>query len=225
MKNARERAIRNNDSRGCPDQREHKRFRDKLTDDARAACSHREAQCDLARPSGAARQQQIGHIGGGNQEHQAHGCKQDQQGSAGIAYDGFKLGPDGDGRIGVGFRIFCFQGACNGRHFGAGLLLSNTGPQAGNYTQMMIIALHCRRTLFLLLKVAGECEPEINGFGTDRELEPLRHHPDNGNSHAIQVDRFSKNITAGIEMRAPEMIAQDSDIRSGLIFLVGETAS
>ena len=217
--------IGHTNSRRCPDKRKHERFRDKLADNPRTARSYRQAQSDLTSPSGAAGQQQIGHIGAGNQKHQAHGCEQNHQGSTRITHDEFELRPDSNTHRAVGIRIFPCQSACNGRHFSICPFLCNPGPQTGNCAQMMVVALPCRWVFLLLFKVVGECEPQINGFSTDRELEALRHHADNGNSHAIQVDCFSKNITTSIEMRAPETIAQNSHIWSGQIFIVSETAS
>ena len=71
----------------APGDGEQDAFGEELADDAGAAGSQGGADGKLALAAGGAHQQQVGHVGAGDQQHQADGAQQHEQRFAGVADD------------------------------------------------------------------------------------------------------------------------------------------
>ena len=55
----------------------------------------------------------------------------------------------------------------------------------------------------------------------DRELEALRHHPDNGVALVIERDGAAHDVAGGAEMLTPTSVAQHYDTRAAGLLVVG----
>ncbi len=79
------------------------------------------AKGKLARAAHRSRQQQIGHVGAGDQQQEGDGGEQHQEEGLDVAHHVFLHGEEGDADVLVGFGIFQGEIVRDGVHVGLGL--------------------------------------------------------------------------------------------------------
>src|SRR6185437_8735978 len=60
-------------------------------------------------------------------------------------------------------------------------------------------------------------DPEVTRLHACCELEPWRHHANNGVETALDLEAASQNVFVAVEVGAPEAVAEDDDMVSGLV--------
>src|SRR6185312_10175685 len=68
-------------------------------------------------------------------------------------------------------------------------------------------------------------DPEVTRLHACCELKPCRHHANDGVETALDLEAASKNVFVAVEVGAPEAVAEDDDMVSGLIVLRRKTAA
>src|SRR5262245_25987943 len=188
-----------------------------LPHDAPSAGAHRHTHGDFSLPRRSARQQQVGHVRAGDQQHASDGAQQDQQRRPDIANDGVSQRRDRHAIALIGVGILFFQRYRDVLHLGASLLDRGARLQPRHAIQTRVVAATLpTRTA---AQLAGG-NPYLDAVG-----KPVagRHHADHGIATVTQLDRSIDDVRIAAEAPQPQRVAEhDHRRRARLVFLAGE---
>ena len=163
------------------DRRQHHALDQQLADDAPARRADRHPHRDFPRPVGGPRQQQVGDVGAGNQQHERHGAHQGQEHRPDrAAVHVFVEGLDLRLHVLVGVGVFFFETLRDREHLALRLFARHAGRQASEDLQRTLVALLC-----LDVRRRHQRLPQI---GILRELEAFGHHADDDRRHIVDPD-------------------------------------
>ena len=199
-----------------------------LPDDPRASRTDRRANRQFPPAYGIAREQHVGHVGAGNQEHEARRHEQHCAGRPHIAVYR-RMKPDRCGRhdnwlhVLVLGRIFRAQTGKDRVHLPGGLLHGSLFTQPALEEQPSCSPLVETRFPRLVVRApshAGEFEgvdhrdrnPEVRDDARDGSTHAPRRDPDDGVAAAAQLKRLAQRAGLPAELTLPETVA-DHDHR------------
>src|SRR5439155_10827997 len=68
-------------------------------------------------------------------------------------------------------------------------------------------------------------QPDIVSLRRDRKLKPGRHYAHDGVAAAVQNNVLTRDIRIAIQVCTPQLVADNRDVMSGLVFLWAKIAS
>jgi hypothetical protein len=197
-----QRAVRQHDPNGAPEQPQQRALCQHLTDNAAPARAEGTADRHLALPSRCLRQQQIGHVRTRDQQHRRHRGHQHQQrrtdGTHHIAQHA-----DGDRRlIRIELRILLRQPPRDRGHLAIGALDGHAAFEPRqNAIRMIVAAGPCR-------SIQRQRRPHR---GLRRKIEVRGHDRDHASRPVVQLQLASENAPVSAEPLLPQGIAEDHD--------------
>ena len=222
--------LRQDESNGCAQKRDHQALGQQLPDQATAPGSDRQAHGDLARACPRPAQQQVGDIGAGNQQHDSDQPEQHarQQGvKRRIVHSHLKLGPHGRRVIAIRVRVGLFEPLPNHGSLGVGACEAQPGLQAPLHEKAAVAALLQE----VAVGRAGQAGPHHHRNVEGRAVilidsrERLGRDTNDGESDTVQVDGLSDCIRRGCELGPPQVITDnDHRIAAGDLVFVGPEA-
>src|SRR6185312_17016435 len=105
------------------------------------------------------------------------------------------------------------------RLFGGGARLHARDAKAGMAAALDDAAIGCD------VVPARVGDPEVARLHACRELKPCRHHANDRVETALDLEAASEDVLVGVEVRAPEAVAEDDDMMSGLVIFGRKTAA
>ena len=194
------------------EERQHEGLGEELQEDPAPAGAQGRAKRDLALARRASHQQEVGHVGAGDEQQEEHAGQDHQQGAAHALRDVLEEGHD------LGAPALVGGGALDGelrgdpRQLVCRLLEGRSGTQARDRGERASPAPG---------RVAGDQErlPEL-GLRL-REGEGCGHHPDHLAADSVQGDTPSDDPRVGCETALPEAVAQDDDALVARLRLFG----
>ena len=131
------------DTQRAAAQREQNAFGQKLTDDAPRTGAQRGADRNFFLAGHGARQQQIGHVGAGDQQDAGDRAEQDQQGAARVADHLLLQRDDAESQAAIGrivLRMIVAQAGGERIHFGLGLGRGDAGLEFADDVVVLVVA-------------------------------------------------------------------------------------
>jgi hypothetical protein len=198
---------------GGPERRQHQALGQQLPHDPAAARAHCRSHRQFLRAHRTARQQQVGDIAAGDQQHQADGTEQDEQLLAIVAdevageveHRGAALGQI------VGMRLPQLLGKLH--QLRARLFHGHAWLQPRDQRQIVAAELVPARFL------DGPGHPQL--FGVAGEPERRRHHAQHPERAAIQSDVAADDRRIGAEPADPQLLAQHHDLLAPQAIVAG----
>ncbi len=182
------------------DGRQHDAFDQQLPDDPPAAGAEGDANGDFTRPVHGARQQQVRHVGAGDQEHERHRSHQGGEQHSNLrTIELFAKGVDHRRDSLIGVRIFLFEIARDGRDFGGGGLLGGSWRHFAESGQVAGLALFG-------IGPGNEGGPQLGIHG---KFQVLGHHTDHGSGDVVNANRLAENACAPTVAVLPNSVAQN----------------
>ena len=182
-----------------------------------ASRAERGADGDFLGAHRRADQQQVGHVRAGDQDQDADGRHQRQEGGAAVADHLLVQGHDLRGLVGALPWILLPQALGDRLHLGLGLLLRHARLQSGDHAKEMTAAAGVGR-------IDRDRRPELHL--PRREIETWRHHSDDRRRSAVQRDRLAEDVRVGGEPALPHAVAQhDHVVLARRVFFGPEASS
>ena len=184
---------------------QHATFDDELQQHAGASGAQCDAHGDFTLPRFGTRQQKIGDIGAGNQQHEGDGAEQDEQGLLNIAEELVVQRGHFDGATLVRLGIRRFETFGDAIEFGLRMGLRDSGFEAGEGSETAVAAFG--------EVLGGASHPERDpSFRLVRNsAEPGRHDANDGPGAAIELHGASDDGGVRTEASLPQAVAQDDD--------------
>jgi hypothetical protein len=206
--------AREQQTQAAAQRRQHQRLGKQLPRQAPAPGAERGAQCDLAPPDGAARQQQVREVGAGDQQNQPHGPEQHPQGRPRLVDRVVEHGLEPHDFLGVVGRKCQLQLPGDGGHLGARPGHADAEPQPSDRPDVVDVArLHRIR---LGVFVPHRCRqtgahPEIHPA---ERPESLRHDADHGKGAAVQLHGAAESPRIAAEAIPPRAVGEHRRARA-----------
>ena len=209
--------------------REQQILREQLPDNAGAARAQRTAKSDLPLPRRRTREQQIGHVGAGNQQHQAHRSKQHQQGRARKRDHLMPQRQKLHAHVGVVFRKLLLKACGDPTELGLRSLAGDPLLQAGERDDLAIASVgpSCGAN--------AERNPHIDPlretitrrqFGSPRELKLGRHDTHHGVFYPIEIYPFADDGGIAGKLTLPQSVTDyRHSVPAGGILFLGEPSA
>ena len=190
-----------------PSNREQQTFDQQLQHQVNLLGSQRHAHRELAPAIDGAAHHQVGNVGAGDQQNEAHRSKQHQQQRTNVADNlrAQRCDVDADRRILP--RICARQLRVECVHLGPRLLQRDAGREPRDDIQPASVP----RRGFVIVQV--QRHPDWRDAGRT-EFEIARQDADHGDRLAIEAQNASHNAGVGGEITAPEVVAEQGDGRS-----------
>jgi hypothetical protein len=170
---------------------------------APTACPERAAHGQLASAARRAREQEIGHVGACDQQHEPDCPEQNQQGRPHVAHECLAQPERRCGRARIGVGIARCQQARDGCHLRGCLVDRDSGREPRDHVQVVRPALR-RQIVFR----ESERRPE---FGAGRVFEAGRHDADHGKLPAVEEHRAPEDFGVRAKVALPQTMAQQDD--------------
>ena len=183
---------------------------EQLPHEAPASRTQRGADGDLLATLGRAGQQEIGHVGAGDEQHEADRPGQRDECGPHLAHGDLAQVVDHDAPAVVGPRVLLLEPRRDGVHLAAGLLDRHAGSEPADHVVVM------RSSFGELLRGEGDGDVQLGRV----ESEAGPHDPDHGVRLAVERERRSDQVPTRAEPVLPEPVADDDDAaRTGPILL------
>ena len=189
-----------------------------LPGDPPAARAERRANGQLARTARRPRQQQVGEVRTRDQQHQSHGCHEENQRHPYITDDPVLHRPEADTHLGVGVRVFLLEVRGNALQIVLGLRDRHAGSQASDRTQVV------RPSLREEGRVDRLGRPQLDA--RIRETEGRRHHANHSVGERVDLDVTPDDRGIGGEASLPQCMTEDRDaVLAGHLFVLDEVSA
>jgi hypothetical protein len=182
-----------------------------LSREASASGAQGDADGELAVPRRSTSEHQVGDVGARNEEHEAAGAEHDEERSGEVAgevladrdelRDPPPVVPGELGREPRRDRV----------EIGAGLGDGDAGAEPPDRAGVDAVAVR------LAHRIGDERDPQLAAI---RKAEPRGHDPDDGMRGSVDRDRAAEQVGAA-EAALPEPVAEDDDVRSAVLLLLG----
>jgi len=193
-------------SRGSGKEGEEKALGEHLLEDAGAGGAKSEAHGEFAAAARGAREQEIGDVGAGDEEHEADGADEHEQSGANVASE-LIAESDGVGAdFGVGVRVLLFELFGDDGEIGVGGGEGDAEFEARDDLKIVVAAVG----QFLL----GEADRNPDFGFTVGELEAAGHHADDRGFFVVEPNLPADNLRITGKTAKPEAVAENDD-RSG----------
>ncbi len=225
----RDRLRMNGEQRGCRPQRqqhtdhrsrtrEHQALDDELLHEPSARGPQRRAHRDLGVPPLRAREQQVGHIHGGDDQHDRDGRQQQPQRLAPLADHILAERVEEDEVTHRVMLVFGIPRIRNRLQLAPRLLQRDAGPQAAQRQQIVREPVGRRRL------VEPERRPQLDR--RVRKPEALGHDPDDRGGFTVDPDGAADDRRVATESSLPQVVTQHRDRRDpGSLLLKGKRAA
>ena len=196
---------------------EQKAFGQELADDAATRGSHGDADGEFTLAAGGADEQQICHVGAGDEQDEADGSEEDEERRAHVADDAVAQGFDGEAFFWPhrAFRVAAAELVGGDVELGVGLGEGYAGLEAsGGEEEVALVG---------AVGVDLEGQPDV-GFGVGDE--GLAEDSDDGVWLVAEREGAADDVGIASEFALPEAVADDDDFAAvGRVFLRGEGAA
>ncbi len=192
---------------------------DELPHDLCAAGAQRQADSKFAGTCGGAGKQQIGNISGSDQQDQADGGQQQQNGAFDIAHQRFLQGDEVDSQAAFSGGVEIIDVQLNGVHFSEGLGDAHFGPEAANALNIVDGTITDVKWI-----AAGDGQVHISLAITETKLR--LENADDRIVDSVQGDIFAEGRGIAGKAVLPEAGADDcGGCAAGLVLLGRQTAA
>ena len=185
-----------------PQQPEHQRLGQELSQDAAAVGAESRANGELAPPAGGARQQQVHDRRAGHRQQQEHGAEQADEGGRVFAGQAVAQRHQGDPQVARFRRKLPADAFEDPGDLRQRLLAAHAGGQASDRGQEMVRALG-------LMRRERHRSPQLAVL---REAEAGGHNPDHRPRLAAHLDALPENGTVATEAALPQAVAQEDGV-------------
>ncbi len=198
------------------DQGEEYAFGEQLADDAGTSSAHGDADGHFATAADGACQEEIGDVGTGDQEDEADGAGEHQDGRANVADEGLADGFHAEALIvGQGGGELAAEVGCGDLEAGFGLIHGHAGFQAAADGEVV--------ALVLGIGIELKGYPDIGGWTEFAEVEGGPDDADDDVGIAAEGDGFAEDLRVTGKAALPAGFAEDGDFLSvGRVFLEAE---
>jgi len=203
---------------------------EELADQPAAAGAQREADGDLAAARQGAGQQQVGHVGAGDQQQQTddgghHAARQHQGAALALRQRRLGEGHGGEAEAAVALRVVALEPATEGEQDGAGLIEARRRRQPGHAGEDQGAPLLDRVALRSVQQVVvhGGRNPDVRRRVEDAQaLELRRRDAHDREVEAVQAHGPVDGARIGAEAALPQRVGEDGDrVGAGRRVLVG----
>jgi hypothetical protein len=208
---------------GAAERREDEPLAQELANDPAAARAERGANRDLAPPGGAAREQQVRHVGARDEQHRRHRREQHDEPEPVVA-DEHVLKPAHDHAARAAARVRLVDVRGDGGQLGLRGRKLDAGFEMAERLQ--------ERGAALVGKLRREPRrhdrhPDVDRvFGVERKLEAGRHHPDDRDQVAVEPDGAADQFRVARKLPAPEAFGDErGPLRASRIVAGAEQAA
>ena len=185
-------------------EREQRALGQQLADDAEAAGAEGEPDGDLPPPLRCAREQKVGDVRAGDQQHdERRRLPEREQRPGAFVEHAAEEREHAHAVVAVRVRIVTREPRGEHRHFRLRVLERRAGPQVADDREVSQVA--ARRHL----RIERDGGPDFGALG---EGESRRHHADDDVRLAVDDDRTPHDRAVGIEAPLPQRVAQDHDV-------------
>ncbi len=210
--------LREGGSGECSEAAEEDALREELAHEAAAAGSEGRPHRELPLAGRPAPEQEVGHVGAGDEEDEGHRAQQHGQPLPVIAHHVVEEGRGGGPPIGVLERVVTHEVADDRVQVGAGLRGRDAGPEPSEEAQVVLVVHRAP------LGGKGDGHPEL--LARRDEVEGFRHHADHLAGDARQPDLPSDHRRVRAEPAREEAVAEhDHAVVAGRVLLGGEEAA
>src|SRR5262245_55885278 len=164
------------------------------------------------------RDDQICEIDQGQAQHAGSSAEYHQQDRFYISNDLLLQGHQPSARSRIGFGILGRKPGSNRLHLGFGIFKTDAGFQSPNRSEPMKLS-------SLSLIWSRLQWDEHGGLSTELKSEIRRQNTDDGIRHAVELQRFSENVTAASELGLPETMCHERNVRAESFFVRKEVTS
>ncbi len=184
-------------------------FGDQLTNEAPASRSERGSDGELALAARGTGEQQAGHVGARDEQHEADRTKQDEQRAAHVADDALAEWLEEDPAAAAGFREPARNVAGDRAQVRGRLRERHSRFEPGDCVEVPDVA--CFEEFALHVERGQRNRPrrEHPRLGASRVIEAVRHDADDGVRHTVQAGALADRLWACAEVLAPELLAED----------------
>ncbi len=203
---------RDPDADGAARHRQQQALDHQLADQPRATGAERSPHRELAPPPGCAHQQEVGHVGAGDEQHEPDGAEEQQEHRARPANHLLEPRHDPDA-VALLLRMGLPHGALDRLHVRARGLERHALLQPRDALELPLVP----RVPALLVR---QQRPQVRvGIG---KVEAAGHHADDGVRQVVERDRAAHDRRIGAERAPPEAVAQDRDGGRTFVILFGQ---
>ena len=196
-------------------EREHEALGEQLANDADAAGTHGSADGELPLAAGGTHEQQIGDVGAGDEQDEAHSSEQNEQRGAGVGNDGIAQRLHAEAGFGIGERPAAAEFLVGELHLRVGLRQGDARPEPRR-----------RHEVVALVGAVGidlEGQPDV-GHGIGAEL--LADDAEDRVRLIAERKRGADDVGIAAELTLPEAVADHDHVSAvGRIFLRREGAA
>ena len=225
LANRRDAEQRDAESGHSAHERQQHVFRQQLSQKTRAIGAHGGANRHLLLANRRARQQQVGNVATGDQQHEADGAEQHVEGEAHVADDLVDQRNDADRQTAVRRivgRILLLHSIRDSVHLGLRAFDGDAGLERREDVVVLAVALRLRaggqRQRKQQIDVLNPVHRRHDLFV---EREVFRHHADHGEVVAVERERLADDRRIGAEASLPESVRENHRQRLPRLILFG----